>query len=171
MTGLTPLSNIAAADGTSIVSIDHEKPSKHDMFDCSKTTASNTSSFASTATTKGNNNYLNDTDLAGLFASSIVSITRSSTAMDKNDITDNPNTLDDIFFQQVSELVCSSQHNALGPPPGFENFRFDTSSSSSASLTTVSSISTAAAVQSKVSSSDTTNFSQLLPSTNVGECS
>jgi hypothetical protein len=139
------------------------------MFDYSKTTGSNTCSFASTATTKGNNNYLNDTDLAGLFASSIVSITRSSTAMDKNDITDNPNTLDDIFFQQVSELVCSSHNNALGPPPGFEHFRFDTSSSSSASLTTVSSISTAAVVQSKVSSSDTTNFSQLLPSTNVGQ--
>ncbi|UJR21537.1 hypothetical protein I4U23_024622 [Adineta vaga] len=160
--------NNSTIDNTSIMSAVHEKPSKHDLFDYSATTKSNASSFGSTATTKGNTNYLNDSDLAGLFASSIVSISRSSTAMDKNDITDNPNTLDDIFFQQVSELVCASQQNPLGPPPGFENFRFDTTSSSSDSLTTVSSISTAAAVgQSKVSSSDTTNFSQLLPSTNV----
>lgn len=159
-------------DNTSLMSAVHDKPPKLDLFDYDATIKSNTSSFASAASMKGNTNYMDDTDLAGLFASSIVSISRSTTAMDKNDITDNPNTLDDIFFQQVSELVCASQQNPLGPPPGFENFRFDTTSSSSDSLTTVSSISTAAAVgQSKISTSDTTNFSQLLPSTKVGKSS
>ncbi|CAF1433105.1 unnamed protein product [Adineta steineri] len=157
--------NSNVVDNTSISTSNHDKPSKHDLFDYS-TTTSKTSSFASTSLNKGNNNYhLDDTDLAGLFASSIVSISRSTTAIDnKNDMTDNPNTLDDFFFQQVSEIVCSPQQN-VGPPPGFENFHFDASSSDS--LTTVSSINAANVVQSQVSTSDTINFSQLLPSINV----
>jgi len=123
----------------------------------------------STTVNQSNDNYnLTDADLAALFVSSIVSTTPSTTINDnKNELSNNNNTLDDVFLQQVNDLVCSSQQKPFGPPPGFENFRFDTSSSSDNS-TTISSISTAA-IQSQVSSSDTINFSQLLQSTIVGK--
>jgi hypothetical protein len=122
----------------------------------------------STTANKTTNDYsLTDNDLAALFISSIVSTTPSTTTMDNNNELSNNNTLDEVFLQQVNDLVCSSQQKALGPPPGFENFRFDTSSSSDNS-TTLSSIGSAA-IQPQVSSSDTINFSQLLQSTIVGK--
>jgi hypothetical protein len=125
----------------------------------------------STTVNKLTNDYsLTDTDLAALFISSIVSTTPSNTPIDnKNELSNNNNnnTLDEVFLQQVNELVCSSQQKPLGPPPGFENFCFDTSSSSDNS-TTLSSISSAV-IQPQVSSSDTINFSQLLQSTIVGK--
>jgi hypothetical protein len=125
----------------------------------------------STTVTKSNDNYnLTDADLAALFVSSIVSTTPSITTDDqKNEHSNNNhnnnnnnNTLDDVFIQQVNDLVCSSQQKPFGPPPGFENFRFDTSSSSD------NSINTAAIQPTQVSSSDTINFSQLLQPNIIG---
>lgn len=123
----------------------------------------------STTVNKSNDNYtLTDADLAVLFVSSIVSTTPSNTTDEhSNELVNHPtNILDDVFLQQVNDLVCSSQGKPLGPPPGFENFRFDTSSSSDNS-TTISTISSTA-IQNQVSSSDTINFSQLLPSNILG---
>ncbi len=158
---------ILVPDSSSILLSDLNNPSKQNLFDYSISTLTD-----STTVNKSNDNYnLTDADLAALFVSSIVSTTPSNTTNDnKNEHSNNNNnnnTLDDVFIQQVNDLVCSSQQKPLGPPPGFENFRFDTSSSSDNSTTT-SSISTAA-LQSQVSSSDTINFSQLLQSNIVGK--
>ncbi len=165
--------NILVPDNSSILLTDLNNPSTQNLFDYSTSTSHMTSSD-STKMNQSNDNYnLTDADLAALFVSSIVSTTPSITTNDnKNEISNNNNnnnnnTLDDVFLQQVNDLVCSSQQKSIGPPPGFENFRFDTSSSSDNS-TTISSISTAA-IQSQVSSSDTINFSQLLQSTIVGK--
>ncbi len=156
-------------DATSILLTDHDKPSKQNLFDYSTSTSNMNSSELTTVNKTNNNNYnLTDADLAAIFVSSIGSITPSSTTIDnRNELSDNSNTLDDMFLQQVNDLVCSSQEKPVGPPPGFESFRFDKSSSSD-NLTTIPSISTAA-IQPHVSCSDTINFSQLLQSTFVGK--
>jgi hypothetical protein len=149
--------NSNVPDSSSILLSDLNNPSKQNLFDYSITTLTD-----STTVNKSNDNYnLTDADLAALFVSSIVSTTPSNTTNDnKNEHSNNNNnnTLDDVFIQQVNDLVCSSQPKPLGPPPGFENFRFDTSSSSD------NSINTAAIQPTQVSSSDTINFSQLLQS-------
>jgi hypothetical protein len=161
-------------DSSSILLTDLNNPSTQTLFDYSSSTSNITSSDSTTLNQSNDNYNLTDADLAALFVSSIVSTTPSTTTNDnKNELSNNNNnnnnnnTLDDAFLQQVNDLVCSSQQKPIGPPPGFENFRFDTSSSSDNS-TTISSISTAA-IQSQVSSSDTVNFSQLLQSTVVGK--
>jgi hypothetical protein len=135
---------------------------------------------------KSNNYNLTDADFAALFVSSLVTTTPTSSSsltqtttsnnsIDNNNETSN-NTLDDVFLNQVTDLVCKQQ--SMGPPPpGFENFLFNTSSTSDLLLTqttnnnnnsTISSISNAV-IQTPVSSSDTINFSQLLQSTVVGK--
>ena len=151
------------ADSSSILLTDLHTPSTENLFDC---TASD-----STTVNKCNDNYhLTDADLAALFVSSITTDDqKNELSNNNNNNNNNNNTLDDVFIQQVNDLVCASQQKSFGPPPGFENFRFDTSSSSDNS-TTISSISTAA-IQTQVSSSDTINFSQLLQSTTVGKYS
>ncbi|CAF0812850.1 unnamed protein product [Adineta steineri] len=156
----------------------------------------NSSDTTTTTTTvnKPNNNYsLSDADLAALFLSSITTTTPSPQTITPNALIDNihqnnnnnnnetsNNALDDVFLNQFTDLTCSSptiidKPQPIGPPPGFENFRLDSSSSSSSDLllsqttnknSTLSSISNAV-IQTPVSSSDTINFSQLLQSTAV----
>jgi len=166
---LCSIVKLVVPDNSSILLTDLNNPSTQTLFDYSASTSNMTSSDSTTVNQSNDNYNLTDADLAALFVSSIVSTTPPITTNDnKNEISNNNNnTLDDVFLQQVNDLVCSSQQKSIGPPPGFENFRFDTSSSSDNS-TTISSISTAA-IQSQVSSSDTINFSQLLPSTIVGK--
>ena len=157
-------------DHSAILLADLHTPSTDNLIDYS--TSSNLPSSDSTTVNKSNDNYtLTDADLAVLFVSSIVSTTPSNaTDEHQNELINHQNpTLDDVFLQQVNDLVCSSQAKPIGPPPGFENFRFDTSSSSDNS-TTISSISSTA-LQNQVSSSDTINFSQLLPSNILGTVS
>jgi hypothetical protein len=91
---------------------------------------------------------LTDADLAALFISNTTS-------------NDSVNTLDESFLNQMTDSIIDQQ--TIGPPPGFENFRFDTSNLLTTNLR--SSISNAP----PVSSSDTINFSQLLQSTTVGK--
>jgi len=103
---------------------------------------------------KTNDNYsLTDADLAALFVSSIVSTTPSIT---NENTLEHSNTLDDVFIQQMNDLVCSNQQKSFGPPPGFENFRLNSSENSTG-------------LQAQVSSSDTINFGQLLQPSLVGK--
>ncbi|CAF4733647.1 unnamed protein product [Rotaria sp. Silwood1] len=166
--------NSNVLDSSSILLTDLNNPSTQNLFDYSSSTPTmNTidlSTVNKSTTTTNNNNYnLSDADLAALFVSSIVSTTPSTTTIDnENELSNNNNnnnTLDDVFIQQVNDLVCSSQQKSIGPPPGFENYRFNKSLSSDNSRT-ISSISNAG-IQPQVSCSDTINFSQLLQSTIV----
>jgi hypothetical protein len=124
---------------------------------------------SSTTTVKNANNYsLTDADLAALFVSTTPSQTTSNDSM---------NTLDEVFLNQVNDLVCDKQQT-IGPPPGFENFLYDSSSTSDFLLTqTTNTINSPRSsmsnvpIQTPVSSSDTINFSQLLQSTTVGKYS
>lgn len=127
---------------------DLQNPSKENLFDYSISTPN------STTVNKSNDNYnLTDADLAALFVSSIVSTTPSIT---NENTLEQSNTLDDVFIQQMNDLVCSNQEKSFGPPPGFENFRLNSSDNSTD-------------LQSQVSSSDTINFDQLLQSTLIGK--
>ena len=101
-------------------------------------------SFDSTTVNKSNNYSLTDADLAALFISTTTS-------------NDSLNTLDEVFLNHMTDSIIEQQQQNIGPPPGFENFRFNSSSTSDL-LTNDS-----------VSSSDTVNFSQLLQSTTVGK--
>ncbi|CAF5110480.1 unnamed protein product, partial [Rotaria magnacalcarata] len=157
-------------DGSSILLPDLNNPSTQSLFDYSSSTPTMNPIDLPTVNKSNNNFNLSDADLAALFVSTLVSTTSSTTATldNENELsTNNNNALDDVFLQQVNELVCSSQQKSMGPPPGFENFLFDNSLPSETSRT-LSSISNAA-IQSQVSSSDTINFSQLLPSAIVGK--
>lgn len=151
---------------------DLNNPSTQNLLDYTSSTPTMNSIDLPTVN-KSNNNYnLSDADLAALFVSSLVSTTPSTTTMDdENELStnnnNNNNKLDDVFLQNVSDFVCSSQQKSIGPPPGFENYPFNKSLSSD-NTRTLSSISNVA-IQSQVSPSDTINFSQLLPSTIVGE--
>ncbi|CAF3367807.1 unnamed protein product [Rotaria sp. Silwood1] len=138
-----------------------------------------------------NNNNLTDAELAALFVSSMIATTPlTQTPTTANNSIDNinnnnnelsTNSLDDVFLNQVTDLTyCSSpsskiidKQQTIGPPPGFENFLFNSSSTSDLLVSkttnnnpTISSISNAP-VDTTVSSSDTINFSQLLKSTSV----
>ncbi|CAF1492202.1 unnamed protein product [Rotaria magnacalcarata] len=157
--------NTNIIDGSSILLPDLNNPSTQSLFDYSSSTPTMNPIDLPTVNKSNNNFNLSDADLAALFVSTLVSTTSSTTATldNENELsTNNNNALDDVFLQQVNELVCSSQQKSMGPPPGFENFLFDNSLPSETSRT-LSSISNAA-IQSQVSSSDTINFSQLLPS-------
>ncbi|CAF3387063.1 unnamed protein product [Rotaria socialis] len=160
--------NANIIDSSSILLPDLNNPSTQSLFDYSSSTPTMNSIDLPTVNKSNNNFNLSDADLAALFVSTLVSATSSTTATldNENELpTNNNNALDDVFLQQVNELVCSSQQKSMGPPPGFENFLFDNPLPSETSRT-LSSISNAA-IQSQVSSSDTINFSQLLPSTIV----
>jgi hypothetical protein len=131
-----------------------------------------------TTVNKSNHYSLTDADFAALFVSSL--LPTSNHFIDNNNETSNPNTLDEVFLNQVTDLVCCSssiidKQQSIAPPPGFENFLFDSSSTSDLLLksttnnhSTRSSLSNVA-IQSPVSTSDTINFSQLLQSKSVGK--
>jgi len=185
------LYNILVTDNSSLLLSDLQHPSTLNLFDesspnyFSSLISNMNSSDIQTTVNKSNNYNLTDADFAALFVSSLVTTTPSSSSssltqtttsnnsIDNNNETSN-NTLDDVFLNQVNDLVCKQQ--SMGPPPpGFENFLFNTSSTSDLLLphttnnnSTLSSISYAA-MQTPVSSSDTINFSQLLQSTIVGK--
>ncbi len=189
----TSLYNILVIDSSSLLLSDLQHPSTINLFDesspnyFSSSTSNMNSSDIQITVNKSNNYNLTDADFAALFVSSLVTTTPSSSSssltqtttsnnsIDNNNETSN-NTLDDVFLNQVTDLVCKQQ--SMGPPPpGFENFLFNTSSTSDLLLTQttnnnnnsiISSISNAV-IQTPVSSSDTINFSQLLQSTVVGK--
>ncbi|CAF1098564.1 unnamed protein product [Rotaria sordida] len=161
--------NSNVLDSSSILLTDLNNPSTQNLFDYSSSTPTmNTIDLSTVNKSNTNNNFnLTDADLAALFVSSIVSTTTidNENELSSNNNNNNNNTLDDVFLQQVNELVDSSQPKSIGPPPGFENYHFNRSLSSDNSKT-ISSISNVA-IQPQVSSSDTINFSQLLQSTIV----
>ncbi|CAF2019457.1 unnamed protein product [Rotaria magnacalcarata] len=133
-----------------------------------------------------NNDHISDDDFAALFVSSMLQTTSNSSFDNINNNNNNnnnnndssTNTIDDVFLNQVTDLnYCSSpiidKQQTIGPPPGFEKFPFNSSSTSDLLVSkttnnnpTISSISNGA-YETSVSSSDTINFSQLLKSTNV----
>ena len=116
------------------------------------------SSATPTTVNQSNPYSLTDTNLAALLVSTT-----------SNDSMNNHNTLDDVFLNQFTDLVYSSSSSMIDPPPGFENFLFDPSVSSSDFLLTETTNQMNTAIQTPVSSSDTINFSQLLQSTTVGK--
>ena len=138
-------------------------------------------------TVNNSNNNLSDADFAALFLSSVTSTTPSATSnallgSTLNHETSN-NTLDDVFLSQLTDLTCCPSpsivgqlQQPIGPPPGFENFRHDSPSTTTHLLlsqttnnnSTLSSISNVG-MQTPVASSDTINFSQLLQSTAAGK--
>ncbi|CAF3666483.1 unnamed protein product [Rotaria socialis] len=127
-----------------------------------------------------NNDHISDDDFAALFVSSMLSTTSNNSFdnINNNNNESSTNTIDEAFLNQVTDLnYCSSpiidKQQTIGPPPGFENFPFNSSSTSDLLVSkttnsnpTISSISNGAN-ETSVSSSDTINFSQLLKSTNV----
>jgi hypothetical protein len=192
------LLSILVSDSSSLFLPDHQHPSTFNLFDDSSanyfsSSTSNMNSSDTTTVNKLDNNYnLTDADLAALFVSSIITTTPSPQTT-SNNLVDNlnnnnnnnnnetsNNSLDDVFLNQVTDLACCSspsppsivdKQQTLGPPPGFENFRFDSSSSPQTTNNpnpTISSISNAA-IETQVSSSDTINFSQLLQSATAGK--
>lgn len=137
-------------------------------------------SDTTTVKTSSSNNHLSDIDFAALFVSSMLSTTSNNSIDNLNDNDSSSNPIDDAFLSQVTDLTyCPSpiidKQQTVGPPPGFENFPFNTSSTSDLLVSkttnnnpTISSLSNAA-METSVSSSDTLNFSQLLKSASVGK--
>jgi hypothetical protein len=179
------------------LSSDLHHPSTLNLFDESSynyfpsTTSTLNSSDTTTVNQLDQTNYtLSDADLAALFVSSLMTTTpspssaTSTTLMDhlanSNETSATP--FDDVFLHHLADLACDSTSSlidsqaSVGPPPGFENFRFDSSSASDLLLSpstnnpNMSSMNIAAS-ETPVSSSDTINFSQLLQSTSVGKSS
>jgi hypothetical protein len=124
-----------------------------------------------TTVNKSNNYNLTDADLAALLISSIDPTTSNEHSIDNRNNETTNNTLDEVFLNQVNDLVCNDKQQTIGPPPGFENFMSSDlllSQTTNNNNSTISSISNAA-IQTPVSSSDTINFSQLLQTTSVGK--
>lgn len=144
-----------------------------------------------------NNANLTDADLAALFLSSIAAATSPSMSealvdgISSQSHEASNHALDDVFLSQLTDLTCCSPSSsssstmldkpqptpqAIGPPPGFENFLLESPSTSDLLLAqTTNHNSTASSIdhagmQTPVSSSDTINFSQLFASAAVGKC-
>lgn len=124
------------------------------------------SHLSSTVNQSNTHANLTDTDLTALFVSSLIAST-SNDSIDNTNNNNNNNTMEDAFISQFSDLVYSPSsmidHQSLGPPPGFEHFRFDSSNSTDFPLNQLINQTNA-----PVSSADTINFSQLLTSTIAG---
>jgi hypothetical protein len=131
------------------------------LFDPLSASSAINSSDSTTINTNNNFYASVDTDLAALFVSTM-------SINEKLELTDNQ-PFDEVFLSSVNDLVSDSESSAMGPPPGFEHLRFDSTLSNHLMCPTSIDETTNTSLVSRTSPSDVINFSQLLPSTLVGE--
>ena len=157
-----PLSLFFIADNASLFVTDTHHPPGHSLFTQLSLPASIHLSDSNGLNAPNPLYPLIDADLAALFVSTV-------SVEEKSEPNHDP-PFDEVFLSSVNDLVSSSEPmTAMGPPPGFENFQLDPALSNHTTNGSTIDDTAPRTMQSQVLSSDTINFSQLLPSTLVGK--
>lgn len=152
------------ADNSSLFVTDTHHPPGHSLFTQLSLPASIHLSDNNSLNAANPLYPLIDADLAALFVSTV--------SIEEKTEPNNDLPFDEVFLSSVNDLVSSSEPTtttAMGPPPGFENFNFDSNLSNPTTNGSTIDDTALDTMQSQVLSSDTINFSQLLPSALVGK--